>query len=115
MLTSPIVVDFSVIDAEELARSCATRGGKVEAKSLERAVQQQRELTTLVTFYATASDIPSSPREPIDPYSGNKGEELVFGTPLDETRVSLTRSVINMGVPLMHTLCVASRSPVLCH
>ena len=88
MLILLLVVDFSVIDAEELARSCSTRGGKIEVKSRERAIQEQRELTTLMAFYSTISDIPSSPREPHDPYSGDRAEEHMFGTPQDETRVS---------------------------
>ena len=83
------MIDFTVIDSEELARSCSTRGGKVEIKSRERAIQEQRELTTLMAFYPTTSDIPLTPREPHDPYSGDRVEELMFGTPNEETLVSL--------------------------
>lgn len=82
------MVDFSVVEADELARNCTTRGGLVEVKSQERAVQEQRELTTLMSFYPALSDVPSSPREPIDPYSGEASVELAFGSPQDETKVS---------------------------
>ena len=81
------MVDFSVVDADELARNCTTRGGKVEVKSRERAVQEQRELTTLMVFYTYLSDVPPSPREPADPYTGEASVELEFGRPSDETKV----------------------------
>ena len=81
------MVDFSVVDAEEIARNCTTRGGKVEIKSRERAVQEQRELTTLMVFYTYLSDVPPTPREPADPYTGDTSVELEFGRPSDETKV----------------------------
>ena len=59
----------------------------MEVKSHERAVQEQRELTTLLAFYASLSDIPSSPREPSDPYTGEPMVERAFGTPQEETKV----------------------------
>ncbi|MCJ1282706.1 hypothetical protein MMC26_002031 [Xylographa opegraphella] len=82
----PSLVDFSVVEAEELARNCVTRGGKVEVRSKERAVQEQRELTVLMAFYTSLADVPSSPREPADPYSGEVSTELMFGAPSDETK-----------------------------
>lgn len=81
------VVDFSVVALEELERNYTTRGGKVEIKSREREVQEQRELTTLMVIYTTSSDIPPSPREPSDPYSGDPVIEQTFGMPSDETKV----------------------------
>ena len=85
---SAAAVDFSVIDASEIARNCVNRGGKVEVKSPERAVQEQRELTTLMAFYPSLSDTPPSPREPADPYSGEPSIERMFGEPQEETKVS---------------------------
>ena len=81
------VVDFSVIGSGELKRNCTTRGGTVEVKSHERAVQEQRELTTLMVFYTSMHDIPPSPREPLDPYSGDAMIECAFGAPPEETKV----------------------------
>lgn len=81
------MVDFSVVALEELERNYTTRGGKVEIKSREREVQEQRELTTLMVIYTTSSDIPPSPREPSDPYSGEPVIEQTFGMPSDETKV----------------------------
>ena len=81
-------MDFSVIEVDELARNCSTRGGKLEVKSHERAVQEQRELTTLMVIYTTPSDIPPSPREPSNPFLDEHVEERMFGTPQEETKVT---------------------------
>ncbi|MCJ1437640.1 hypothetical protein MMC27_007027 [Xylographa pallens] len=83
---TPSLVDFSVVETEELARNCSTRGGNVEVRSSERAIQEQRELTVLMAFYTSLSDVPPSPREPTDPYSGESSTELMFGAPSDETK-----------------------------
>ena len=87
ILISCAAVDFSVIEPDELARNCETRGGKVEVKSKERAVQEQRELTTLMVYYSSLADIPSTPREPSNPYSGDPSTELPFGEPTQDTKV----------------------------
>lgn len=81
------MVDFTVIEPEELERNCITRGGKAEVKSAERAVQEQREQSTLMVHYTTLADIPSSPREPTDPFSGDVSTEKPFGDPTEETKV----------------------------
>ncbi|MCJ1397186.1 hypothetical protein MMC11_000378 [Xylographa trunciseda] len=83
---TPSLVDFSVVEADELARNYSTRGGKVEVRSSERAIQEQRELTVLMAFYTSLSDVPLSPREPADPYSGDASIERMFGAPSDETK-----------------------------
>lgn len=82
-----LVVDFSVVEPDEVERNYISRGGKVEVKSNERAVQEQRELNTLMVIYTTPQDIPSTPREPSDPFSGEMAKEEAFGDPTDETRV----------------------------
>lgn len=81
------MVDFSVIEPDELERNSITKGGKVEVKSPEGALQEQREQNTLMVIYTTPSDIPSSPREPSDPYSGVVVTEQSFGEPTEETKV----------------------------
>lgn len=60
----------------------------MEVKSLERAIQEQRELSTLMVVYTSLADIPTSPREPSDPYSGEQAQELMFGTPDEKTKVT---------------------------
>ena len=91
-----LVVDFSVIEPDELERNCVTKGGKVELKSPERVVQEQREQNTLMVIYTTPSDIPSSPREPSDPYSGDVMTEQSFGEPTEETKVGSIRLPCNI-------------------
>ena len=84
-----IAIDFSVLPSEELAKNSTSRGGKAEITSPERAVQEQRELNTLMVVYSTHSDIPTSPREPSDPYSGEQVKEESFGQPYEAyTKVS---------------------------
>lgn len=80
-------MDFSLIEREERERNCSTRGGLVEVKSRERAMQEQRELSTLMVVYTSVADIPMSPREPSDPYSGEHSQELIFGSPEEKTKV----------------------------
>ena len=82
-----LVIDFTVVALEELERNYVSRGGKLEVKSREYDVQEQRELTTLMVIYTSPSDIPPSPREPSDPYSGESVIEQTFGTPGEETKV----------------------------
>ncbi len=80
-------MNFDDIEIEERERNCSTRGGLVEVKSRERALQEQRELSTLMVIYTSAADIPSSPREPSDPYTGEHSQEIMFGTPHEKTKV----------------------------
>ncbi|KAI4154274.1 MAG: hypothetical protein LQ340_001778 [Diploschistes diacapsis] len=86
-----MLVDFS--DLPELARSqnCPRYGGKQEVASPQRTVQQQRELTTLIAVYPTTLDIPYSPREPAEPYSGFGQTEMPFGAGVDEKWQRLKR------------------------
>ena len=81
-------IDFSIIDDQELARNYTSRGGKVQVQSSERATQEQRELSTLMVVYTNPSDVPFSPREPSDPFSGQSVEEETFGAPTEETQVN---------------------------
>ncbi|KAF6218492.1 hypothetical protein HO133_005841 [Letharia lupina] len=83
---TPKEVDFSVIDPSELARNYTSRGGKAEVKSDERTAQEQREFSTLMVIYTTPSDIPSSPREPSDPFTGDTLMEDSFGPPAEQTK-----------------------------
>ena len=83
------VIDFSVIDSVELDRNYTTRGGRVEVKSHERAVQEQRELNSLMVVYTTLADIPPSPRELLEEIVEETLEQP-FGSPSEEIRVSFT-------------------------
>ncbi|KAL8927048.1 MAG: hypothetical protein Q9208_002594 [Pyrenodesmia sp. 3 TL-2023] len=77
---------LSIVPSEELDRNYAARGGKLNPESEERAVQEQRELNVLMVVYASPSDIPPSPREPIEQDSDDFSPEQSFGPPSDETK-----------------------------
>lgn len=83
-------MDLSVVPSEELDRNYASRGGKLNPESEEKAVQEQRELNVLMVVYASPSDIPPSPREPIEQDTDDFSPEQSFGPPSDETKVSQT-------------------------
>ena len=77
-----------MIDEGELGRNYTSRGGKVEVQSQECAAQEERELNTLMVVYTSPSDIPASPREPVDPNADNTTTEQSFGTPQESTKVN---------------------------
>ncbi|KAL8725558.1 MAG: hypothetical protein Q9166_007281 [cf. Caloplaca sp. 2 TL-2023] len=89
--TSPSFVDFSEIPPEEHERNFSARGGKKQALSEEKAVQEQREMTTLMVIYTSKSDIPPSPREPVEQDPEDFNPEQSFGAPTDETKARESR------------------------
>ena len=82
-----LVVDLSDVPPEELDRNFAPRAGKQKPESEEKAVQEQRELNTLMVIYTSSLDIPSSPREPLEQDSDDFSPEQSFGPPEGETKV----------------------------
>ena len=94
--TYPSAIDFGVIDADERARNCVSRGGltEIDEGANERQLQKEREEGTLMAFYASKHDVPPTPREPQDHQSSDPPDEKLFGPPssltltrLDEPRV----------------------------
>ena len=79
----PSAIDFSEVDPDERQRNYAQYGGgELEPESPERALREHHEANTLMVFYNDASDIPPNPREPSDPYNGEKVETIKqFGAP----------------------------------
>lgn len=79
----PTFVDFSVVPMEERERLYSPLGGgKLQAKSAERAVREKHENSTLIVVYTDPSQIPPNPREPADPYNGEqRGSLTKFGVP----------------------------------
>ncbi|KAI4140005.1 MAG: hypothetical protein L6R39_006005 [Caloplaca ligustica] len=83
---SPSLVDLGDVPTAELERNYASRGGKLTPESEEKAMQEQRELNTLMVIYTSSSDIPPSPREPLEQDADDFSPEQSFGPPSDETK-----------------------------
>ncbi|KAL8862723.1 MAG: hypothetical protein Q9178_001221 [Gyalolechia marmorata] len=84
--TPPRLVDFSDIPLAEYERNFSARAGKNPAESEEKGLQEERETKTLMVIYTTTSDIPPSPREPIEQDPDDFNPEQSFGAPADETK-----------------------------
>ncbi|KAL8672387.1 MAG: hypothetical protein Q9168_003160 [Polycauliona sp. 1 TL-2023] len=82
----PRLVEFGDIPPAELERNFSARGGKTPAESEDKTVQEEREAKTLMVTYAVMSDIPSSPREPVDQDPDDFNPEQSFGAPAEETK-----------------------------
>ena len=78
----PSYIDFSIVDKPERERNYAPHGGgQLNVDSPESRLQEQHEKNTLMVFYADRADIPSCPREPADPYTGETSKTTDFGPP----------------------------------
>ena len=58
--------------------------------SPERDCQSEREKGTLMAIYTSIFDIPPSPREPVDLYTGEGPGEQSFGSPNNLTKVRIS-------------------------
>ena len=88
-------IDFSDVKEEERRRNYKPHGGGMKIpESSEREFQERHEAGTLMVIYTHPSDIPSSPREPGDPFSGVVTETVDIGQPLEETLVSVQNSAL---------------------
>ena len=76
-----------VIGDDERQRQYTTRGGLLEVRSQESALQEQREISKLLVVYTSPSDIPPSPTEPSDLPAEGPANEEIFGQPGNETKV----------------------------
>ena len=79
-----------MIEESELTKNYTSRGGRVEIISPEGEAQAEREKNTLMAIYTSSSDIPTSPREPADPYTGERTVEQSFGLPNGLTKVNIS-------------------------
>jgi hypothetical protein len=85
--TTPIEVDFSVIDMSARQISFMRRGGMEKPESAEKEAQDAREQTTLMVVYALPSDIPPTPKEPPAANDEDDYTPLTsFGEPEEKTR-----------------------------
>lgn len=109
------VTDFSGVTDEDRDRHYRTRGGirELDATSTEREMQKNREDGTLMAMYSTLSDIPPTPREPIEGIKIEWAPETQFGDPGDLTRVSNDRlsPVVNADQPIVsRSKCTHSKA-----
>jgi hypothetical protein len=77
----PSLVDFSNVPEDERSRNYERFGGYQKVDSAERTVQDNHEANTLMVHYLAKSDIPPTPREPADPFSGSHVETIQIGYP----------------------------------
>ena len=109
---APSLIDFSSmnISPEDLDRTIETRGGKAQIKSSERDVQKQRELNNLLVFYNSTSDIPNTPKEPPDPFSGPPSVEHRFGEPREDIKARSAKFFSQHAQPPPHSM-IPSANP----
>ncbi|KAI4199212.1 MAG: hypothetical protein LQ350_004768 [Teloschistes chrysophthalmus] len=87
--TMPSLIDWSFFPAAQIESNYARRGGKNPPGSAQKAIQEQRELDSLMVIYTSMSDIPSSPREPPEQDSEDFSPEASFGRATKEEFVKI--------------------------
>lgn len=95
----PTNVDFGIVDVEERKRNYERYGGgQMKPQCPEKEANERREKSTLMVFYSQPSDIPSSPREPLEPAVQESTPAKEFGLPpqyvLDRCPKQLTPAVV---------------------
>ncbi|PWY87480.1 hypothetical protein BO70DRAFT_385771 [Aspergillus heteromorphus CBS 117.55] len=84
--------DKENISPEDRARSYVKRGGNQEPTSAEKKAQEHREATTLMVFYTSPADVPSTPKEPPPPDTDEAAPEVVsFGELPDHVKARQDR------------------------
>jgi hypothetical protein len=91
-------VDAEEIEAADREKNYARFLGPQQPISPERDRQQERDMSTLMALYMKRSDIPSDPREPINPYAGRLLQTVDFGKPGDRT-VSRLEKLLPYSIP----------------
>ncbi|KAL8637491.1 MAG: hypothetical protein Q9228_005242 [Teloschistes exilis] len=84
-----VVIDWSNFPPAQIESNYSRRGGKNPAGSAQKAIQEQRELDSLMVIYTSMSDIPSSPREPPEQDSEDFNPEASFGRATKEEFVKI--------------------------
>ncbi|OOF94245.1 hypothetical protein ASPCADRAFT_208767, partial [Aspergillus carbonarius ITEM 5010] len=88
----PSVIDNGEITPDDRARNFIKRGGTQEPESLEKKAQEHREATTLMVFYTSPADVPSTPKEPPPPEAEETAPEVVvFGELPDHVKARQER------------------------
>ncbi|RHZ48883.1 uncharacterized protein CDV56_103618 [Aspergillus thermomutatus] len=96
--SEPSEIDKGDMTSDDRSRNYIKRGGTQEPTSPEKQAQDHREATTLMVFYTSPADIPSSPKEPPQPDAEEPVTEVTsFGELPDHIKVRQERyySVVN--------------------
>jgi len=103
----PSLVDFSRIDVDERKRNYEPYGGGENKPSCpEKEANIKKETSTLMVYYSHPSDIPSSPREPLEHETQPSPDAPVtnFGTPPDRVLSRAPKLSIPTPVPDLSNL-----------
>jgi len=85
----PVLIDFSVVNQDELQRNYAPYGGGIQKPdSPESETQMLREANTLMAIYSSSADIPPTPKEAPAESTTVSTAAKNFGTPPDHILVS---------------------------
>lgn len=98
----PSLVDFSRIDPEERKRNYEPYGGgESKPNCPEKEANIRHETSTLMVYYSHPSDIPSSPREPLEQHNQPSASATViqFGTPPDQVLSRVPKSAVPTATP----------------
>lgn len=81
-------VNFGAISLDDQSRNFIKRGGNQQPVSPQKQVQDHREATTLMVFYTSPADVPSTPKEPPAPEEDEMATDvLAFGELPDQVKV----------------------------
>lgn len=81
-------IDNGDIAPDDRARNYIKRGGTAEPTSPEKSAQEHREATTLMVFYTSPADVPSTPKEPPPADAEDTAPEVIsFGELPDHVKV----------------------------
>ena len=105
------MIDFSDIPEEERTKNYRPHGGgSKNPESPETEAQKRYEDGTLIVIYTHPSDIPPTPREPADPFSGEYGEAVELGLPSDEILVKKELVSLNCIIMLRSIISLVLNS-----
>lgn len=90
---SPSPIDFSTVPSDERSRNYAPYGGgELQLESSEKAQREEYENSTIMVVYAETSQIPPTPKEPENPYSGDQGGPIKFLGPMEDKYAARARA-----------------------
>ena len=96
--TAPIEADFSGLEKNtRYGPTWITRGGNVEVKTSEQAIQQRREALELMVIYNDINEMPPTPKEPPVAETGILPEKHQIGQPTAPWLVQRLQEINHYG------------------